>query len=207
MGFRQFHDFNLALLAKLSWRIITSPDSLWVRVLKSRYFPNSNFMTARQGASPSCIWNSILASRHLIDKGMLSQIGNGVDTSIWRDNWIPTLPNFALNPPLHHQHLTVDTLIDWNRHAWNLTPILPYISSHEATAIQAIPLISQVLSDKFVWPMEKNGIYSDRSAYHLQRSLHPFVAHAPQSSHQISHSVWNWVWHLSSLPKIKNFLW
>lgn len=212
MGFHQFNDFNLALLAKLSWRILTTPDSLWVRVLKSRYFPDTTFMNARSGASPSWIWNSILAGRHLMSPGICTQIGNALNTSIWCDNWVPNFPHLSTPHQQQHQahqqpHLTVDSLIDWDRYTWNLTPISPSITTAVANAIQSIPLISPHLIDKLVWSLEKNGLFSIRSAYHLQRSLHPITVNSPQSSHQISVTVWKWIWHISSLPKIQNFLW
>jgi hypothetical protein len=44
MGFRDLESFNLALLGKHGWRLLTSPDSLCYRVLKGRYFPNSDFI-------------------------------------------------------------------------------------------------------------------------------------------------------------------
>jgi hypothetical protein len=37
MGFRDFHSFNLAMLAKQSWRLITEPTSLCARVLRAKY--------------------------------------------------------------------------------------------------------------------------------------------------------------------------
>ncbi|CAL9021353.1 unnamed protein product [Prunus brigantina] len=40
MGFCNLQEFNLALLAKQCWRISMEPQSMWVKVLKGRYFPN-----------------------------------------------------------------------------------------------------------------------------------------------------------------------
>ncbi|RXH80123.1 hypothetical protein DVH24_041270 [Malus domestica] len=41
MGFRNRDEFNLVLLAKQCWRLIHEPNSLWARVIKARYFPDS----------------------------------------------------------------------------------------------------------------------------------------------------------------------
>jgi hypothetical protein len=39
VGFRDFHSFNLAMLAKQVSRIIDDPDSLCAKVLRAKYFP------------------------------------------------------------------------------------------------------------------------------------------------------------------------
>lgn len=46
LGLRDLESFNLALLSKLAWRLMHSPQVLWVRVLKGIYFPNSSFFDA-----------------------------------------------------------------------------------------------------------------------------------------------------------------
>lgn len=61
MGFERLHDFNIALLAKQGWCILTNTHSLVCRILKARYFPNSGFLLATLGHNPSYIWRSILA--------------------------------------------------------------------------------------------------------------------------------------------------
>lgn len=37
-GFQRF-GFNLAMLAKQAWRLVTEPNLLLCRILKARYFP------------------------------------------------------------------------------------------------------------------------------------------------------------------------
>ncbi|KAF5177124.1 hypothetical protein FRX31_033290 [Thalictrum thalictroides] len=37
MGFRSFQDMNLALVAKLLWKVLTDKKSLWAKVMQARY--------------------------------------------------------------------------------------------------------------------------------------------------------------------------
>lgn len=69
MGFRNFKDFNLDLLAKQCWRLIHDPNSLWAWVLKGRYFPNDSFLEAKKGCRDSWAWASLLDGRDVILKG------------------------------------------------------------------------------------------------------------------------------------------
>ncbi|KAL0386167.1 UNVERIFIED_CONTAM: putative mitochondrial protein [Sesamum radiatum] len=59
LGFRELKEFNLALLAKQGWRILTRPESLLSRVLKARYFPNSSLGEARIWVLSNLAWNSL----------------------------------------------------------------------------------------------------------------------------------------------------
>ena len=63
MGFKDLKAFNLALLA-ISWRLSQNPSSLAYRVLKARYFPESNFMEAPLGKRPSYTWRSLMAAEN-----------------------------------------------------------------------------------------------------------------------------------------------
>ena len=77
MGFRSLHDFNLALLAKQGWKLITNPNSLMTRLLKSSYYPSSTSLLARRGYRPSFIWKGIwtaVTARPIIEKGWIWKI-------------------------------------------------------------------------------------------------------------------------------------
>lgn len=103
LGFRDIHCFNLALLAKQGWRLLTNPSSLLFRVYQARYFPTGNFLSARLGFRPSATWRSILRARSFLEKGLRYRVGNGASTSIWSDPWLlddGSFRPFTARPPL-----------------------------------------------------------------------------------------------------------
>ena len=69
MGFRDLHSFNLAMLSKQAWRLIHDTDSLFYKVYKAQYLPNSSFMVANVGSNPSFVWRSLSAARDRIFRG------------------------------------------------------------------------------------------------------------------------------------------
>lgn len=85
MGFRKLHDFNLALLGKQAWRLITRQDSMVSRVYKARYYPDGNFLNAKLGSNPSYVWRSILQSQDLVKLGATRRVGNGYTIDITKD--------------------------------------------------------------------------------------------------------------------------
>ena len=53
MGFRNLQAFNLAMLAKQGWRLLSNPDSLYAKVFKARYYLNGDVLNLKLGCSPS----------------------------------------------------------------------------------------------------------------------------------------------------------
>ena len=114
MGFKDLKAFNLALLAKQGWRISQDSDSLAHRVLKAKYFPDSNFLEAQLGKNPSYTWRSLVAVRGVLHRGLRWNIGNGWKAKIWTDRWIPTPNSFiVVSPrPQNAENELVETLLD-----------------------------------------------------------------------------------------------
>ena len=60
MEFRDLHAFNLAMLAKQVWRLLSNPDTLCARVLRAKYYPDGNLLKAGPKKGSSFMWQSIV---------------------------------------------------------------------------------------------------------------------------------------------------
>lgn len=69
LGFRDFVSFNMALLAKQGWCLLTQLDCLLTRVLKARYFSIGCSLSAQLGTHPSFIWRSLIGAKGLLHLG------------------------------------------------------------------------------------------------------------------------------------------
>lgn len=49
MGFRNFSSFNQIVMAKQGWRLLQFPESLVAKIVKARYFKQTNFLGATVG--------------------------------------------------------------------------------------------------------------------------------------------------------------
>ncbi|XP_070017859.1 uncharacterized mitochondrial protein AtMg00310-like [Nicotiana sylvestris] len=85
LGFRDLKAFNMALLAKQAWRILSYLNSLLARVLKSKYFPHSTFLDDSTSSIGSWIWISILWGRDLLVNGLRWRISDGKNINVWTD--------------------------------------------------------------------------------------------------------------------------
>lgn len=83
LGFKNLEDYNDSLLAKLSWRIHSKPDSLLAQVLKGKYFPDCSFLESKETSGSSHGRTSIMAGLKVLQKGVGFVVGNGHDISVW----------------------------------------------------------------------------------------------------------------------------
>ena len=74
--FSDFRMFNQALLARHAWRLLTRPDSLCARPLKSKYYPNDKLEDTVFSGNASSTWTAIIHGLGLLKRG-LRRVGNG----------------------------------------------------------------------------------------------------------------------------------
>lgn len=205
MGFRDLRLFNLAMLGKQGWRLIIRTDSLCARVLKGRYFHDSDFMRATRKRHASRTWRAILAGREALQHGLIRRIADGESTDIWNDRWIANY--FDGRPVTSRVDQVVERVADLITEdgQWDETIIKASFLDIDERAIVRQPLNSQG-QDFWAWEPERSGIYTVKSAYKLLFKKKEEADHAqgPSSS---ADGLWSKIWKLEIPPKVKVFWW
>ncbi|XP_042972810.1 uncharacterized protein LOC122304618 [Carya illinoinensis] len=208
LGFRDLESFNLALLAKQGWRIIQQTNSLAAQVLKLKYFPSVEFLQAKVRNRPSFIWRSFCAAKGLIEKGSIWRIGDGQNTKIWKDRWLPQPTSYRIQSPVHIllEDDKVARLIHHVNKQWDRGLITEVFGSELAAVIQRIPISSSGAKDKLIWLESKDGSFTVKSAYHFQKELFEQLK-GLSSRGLLRQRDWTGLWNLQIPNATKSFLW
>lgn len=166
MGFRDLHVFNLALLGKHGWRFMTNSTSLCARVMKGRYFPDTDFLHASAPKAASTTWRAIISGREALLAGIVQRVGDGTSINPWTDKWIPTtLTRTPLFKPPATNITQVSELIDSENWTWKQDLVRHNFIAPDAEAILNIPLRRGGGEDTLAWAHERSGNYTVKSAY------------------------------------------
>ncbi|XP_023911364.1 uncharacterized protein LOC112022977 [Quercus suber] len=192
MGFKELKYFNLALLAKQGWRLQNGHNSLLYRILKAKYFPNSDFLNVALGTNPSYTWRNILSAQSIVKQGVRWRVGNGKDIRIWGDKWLPRGPSYeVISPRLFlHQDTRVSELIHMERKSWKEEVIRQLFLPVDAETILGTPLSIGLPGDRIIWAETNNGCFTVRSAYKVAMNLLHNAQNASASSDSSHWSFW-----------------
>lgn len=204
LGFRDFISFNQALVAKQRWRLLQFPNSLVSKVLRARYYKNSDFLHASLGSNPSFVWRSILWDRQVIKAGIRWRIGNGQSILMYKDNWLPRPNTFKpMSPPRMLIHTVVADLIK-ARNQWDEDKLNQHFIQEDLEVILNISLLREKAKDEVMWHYDKRGEYSVKSGYQLALKL-KYPEASSNSGNNPRH--WNTLWSLEIPEKVKIFMW
>ncbi|GJN04355.1 hypothetical protein PR202_ga21898 [Eleusine coracana subsp. coracana] len=205
MGFQDLKQFNLAMLGKQGWRLLTRPNSLCARVLKGRYFHDSDIMGARRKKHATFTWRAILAGRDVLSRGLVKRIGDGTSTMIWQDRLIPGhFGGHPLTPTDGQPMERVSDLLTASG-IWNEQLIREIFFDVDAYAILKLPVYGRE-ADFWAWEAEKHENYSVKSAYKL-------LDHDQNNGNNLSDASrssedeWKSTWKLDVPPKVRVFWW
>ncbi|KAK4398115.1 putative ribonuclease H protein [Sesamum angolense] len=209
LGFQNLEAFNLALLAKQLWRILSRPDCLVSKVLKAKYFPHNHIFEAHVGNRPSFTWRSIIAARELLKSGCRWRIGTGHSVDVWKDPWIPRPASFRIITPNVHnvQNMCVSNLISPITREWDVDTINALLWPVDREAILQIPLSISGGPDLLIWHYSNNGLFSVRSAYHLALSYFLASNAGTSDGRPRYKKLWKSIWQAKVPSKAKLFIW
>jgi hypothetical protein len=151
MGFKSLSAFNLSMLGKQGWRVMTNPDILISKIYKVRYFPRCDFLDAKLGHNPSFVWRSICNSKFILRAGSRWRIGSGRNIPLFNENWLydASAVSRQQSDMLLDDYATVaDIIIIQDDKCWNVPLITTLFEPSCAAKILATPLIKSVDDDK-----------------------------------------------------------
>ncbi|XP_074289198.1 uncharacterized protein LOC141614345 [Silene latifolia] len=187
IGFRDFENFNLALLGKQAWRLVMNTDCLMARVMKGKYFYGKSFMDAELGSNPSFTWRGILEARMVVRLGARKRIGNGFDTKA-------------------SEEMRVSELIDATSNTWDTAKVHSHFLPFECDRILRIRLSESKPADTWCWEAEKYGNYTVKSVHRLLMEEIE-GGNAGRSDYGEGKWLWSKIWRTPVLPRVKVFFW
>lgn len=160
------------------------------------------------GSKPSFAWRSILGSFGLVKEGLIWRIGNSQTVQIWGDTWIPQPSTFKVysHPLILDLEATVKELINGDTGEWNQRLQSQIFTPQEVQIITFISLSSTNQLAQLVWRGSELGLFTVRSAYHMQKELEE-QTQAGGSTRKGESEVWWTLWKLTLPNAEKIFLW
>nr|XP_024930509.2 uncharacterized mitochondrial protein AtMg00310-like [Ziziphus jujuba var. spinosa] len=170
LGFRKFKDLNVALLAKLNWKLASGEECLWTRLMKVKYLKNDSFFSYKLKKGTSWVWKGIIKSRDALRTGACFRVGDGSSIDLWKDPWVPDLPNIfpsARNNSVTHQWRKVYEIWDYSNLRCKVDVVRQIFKPSSAEAILNLERPSSHCLDKLIWLGSKDGKFSVKSCYEL----------------------------------------
>lgn len=199
LGVKKLREFNISMLAKQAWRLVTNTNPLVTEFMKSRYYPKTDFLNATMEENPSYVWRSIMAAQGIITQGCRKKIGDGKGTRVWQIPWLPCVQNGYLTTGMHEelQHVTVNSLMEVNNRKWDEEVLQDLFNARDKELILQVPIPIRGGDDTWFWLMDDKGSFTVKSCYRSLRG----------ESECQERGFWNKLWNLKLPGKIINFLW
>ncbi|KAL1173037.1 hypothetical protein V6Z11_A05G387200 [Gossypium hirsutum] len=201
MGFRNLHLFNLALLRRQVWRLMSQQDTLCFKVLCVKYFPEGDVFSYKRCDKPSFTWASIAEAVDALKEGFIWQVGDGNGIDLRREHWRLNgiFGESVCRSPLTNNERKVKDLWDQDNRRWKRERVKEIYGDYLGECICNFPIPPNDIKDTWTWIQNPHGTYTSKSAYSWL--ILKEVGFGPH------HFFWCTIWKLKMLPKIKIFNW
>lgn len=131
--------------------------------------------------------------------------------SIWEDPWLPrSLTRRPFTPRGATLLTRVSDLINPNTGKWDTRLVKDVFWEEDAAVILAIPVYAD-REDTLAWHYDKNGLFSVKSVYKLQRDITLRERNTNLMASGMNTGtdtlLWNSIWKIPVPNKIKHFVW
>jgi len=172
-----------------------------VNLFSDRYTAGHSLLHATVNSNNSSMWSSIIRAKNILKNDFVWRAGSGL-SSFWFSCWndFGFLGSLVPVIDIHDIHLTIKDVLTFNGHrSLFLYTTLPQavVNFVNNTNIR----FKDEVDDAFVWPLNKNGVYSTKIGFKWLLSL-------SGSDTAINSSFsWSWIWHLKIPEKYKFLIW
>lgn len=123
MAVTELKKANVALLAKLLWKLVAQPEAISSKVLAAKYGGWSAISRNLPVRNTSYVWRSLVYASTWFKRGLRWDVQNGSKVLFWWDSWLlekPLIKFATMELPADQGRLTVRQLwqpgIGWNLH-------------------------------------------------------------------------------------------
>jgi hypothetical protein len=148
-----------------------------------------------------------------VEQGVRWGIGDGQNTQLLTDWWIPGVnPEFLKPLVTVPEDTSVNFLIDEALGTWDVDRVNTIFSEDIAALVLQVPISKFGEPDFASWPYTKNGQYSVQSAYNMARTeeFHKFRSSSKtgrSSNSEEDAILWKKLWAITAPGKMKFTLW
>jgi hypothetical protein len=195
LGYRALHLFNLAMLSRQGWQLLTKPESLCAQVLRAKYYPDGA-PKLRRKTRHFLLLEEYSTMPQSCQRRLYLESGDGTQIKIWEDPWL--LRGFT-RMPITPRGVTilhkVSDLIDPYTGTSDKELIHDIFWEEDVKYILAIP-IKHGEYDTLAWNFDTKGLFSVKSAYHVledNRQYEQVKQHGTSSSSVTTHESIKWL--------------
>eukprot|EP00253_Pinus_taeda_P024057 PITA_24057 len=179
IGLRDPEHNNVIMGAKIWWKWLAFPETLWAKFWTAKYtsnLPLEERIRMTETSKGLIIWGSAIMHRELIQNHSFWEVKDGSTARFWTDSWqqLPCLANaqeiISDSPGVVQQSL--------------------------AEELQKRQILKATEQDKLRWGYEEKGTYTTKEAYHIIIK-----------DQLTKDKLWEKIWSPPIWPKISTFLW
>jgi hypothetical protein len=219
LGVKDIRAVNISLLAKWRWRLLNDDKALWKEVIRSKY-GDSVIGRVEWGEGSklwfsSSWWRDICSIGTNLDHNWFAQqavkkMGNGEQTSFWKEVWVCNLPLCTRFPRLfsvsQQQEASVASLKNqsggWN-FVWRRRLFVWETELLDELTILLDTVVLSTTADSWGWRPEEGGEFTVKSTYNTVVSN--FIAISQVSlEQQIGFKA---IWKCKAPTKVSGFVW